>query len=116
MPAGYTNLKIESGANFSITIELDNADGTHLNLTGTTGACKIRKSYYSSLYVYPLTVGIEDPATLGKINLTATAVETALMEPGRYVYDIELTTGSVTDRIMEGIAEVKPNATKPQYV
>ena len=33
MPAKYTNLKIESGATFSTTISLRNADKTALNLT-----------------------------------------------------------------------------------
>lgn len=112
MPAGYTNLKIESGATFSITIELDNADGTNLNLTGFTGACKIRKSYYSNFNVYNLTVTIDSPPTDGKITISATATQTATFKPGRYVYDVELINGSEITRVLEGIAEVRPNATK----
>ena len=112
MSAGYTNLKIESGATFSITIGLDNADGTNLNLTGYTGACKIRKSYYSNFNVYNLTVTIDNPPSDGKITISATATETANMKPGRYVYDVEITTGASVTRVLEGIAEVRPNATK----
>lgn len=112
MSAGYANLKIESGATFSIDIELNNPDGTNLDLTGCTGACKIRKSYYSNFNVYTLNVSIVSPATDGKITLSATATQTASFKPGRYVYDIEVTNGSNVSRVLEGIAEVKPNATK----
>lgn len=112
MSAGYTNLKIESGATFSTSIELNNPDGTNLDLTGYTASCKIRKSYYSNFNVYSLTVNIDAPATDGKITLSATATQTAGFKPGRYVYDLEITTGSVVTRVLEGIAEVKPNATK----
>jgi hypothetical protein len=112
MPAGYTNLKIESGATFSITVELTNSDGTPTNLTGQTGACKIRKSYYSDFNVYSLTVTIDAPATDGKITISATATQTATYKPGRYVYDVEITNGSTITRVLEGIVEVRPNATK----
>lgn len=112
MSAGYANLKIEVGATFSIELELNNPDGTNLDLTGYTGACKIRKSYYSNFNVYPLTVTIVNPPTDGKIIITATASETAAFKPGRYVYDVEITSGSSVTRVVEGIAEVIPNATR----
>lgn len=112
MPAGYTNIKIESGATFSIEMELNNADGSNLNLTGYTGACKIRSSYYSNFNVYSLTVSVVSPATDGKIILSASSTETAAFKPGRYVYDVEITSGSSVVRVLEGIAEVKPNATR----
>ena len=110
MPAGYVNIKIESGATFSINMDLNNADGSNLNLTGYTGACKIRSSYYSNFNVYSLTVSVVSPATDGKIILSATSTETATFKPGRYVYDVEITSGSSVIRVLEGIAEVKPNA------
>ena len=112
MSAGYTNLKIESGATFSTTIELNNSDGSSMNLTGYTGSCKIRTSYYSDFNVYPLTVTIDSPPTDGKLTLSATATQTTTYKSGRYVYDVEITNGSIVTRVIEGIVEVKPNATK----
>lgn len=112
MPAGYTKITIESGATFSVDIELNNADGSNLDLTGYTGACKIRKSYYSNFNVYPLTVTVVNPPTDGKIILSATSSETSSFKPGRYVYDVEITSGSSVIRVLEGIAEVMPNATR----
>jgi hypothetical protein len=112
MPAGYVNIKIESGASFSIDMELNNADGSNLDLTGYTGACKIRKSYYSNFNVYSLTVVVANPPTDGKIIISSTASETATFKPGRYVYDVEISSGSSVTRVVEGIAEVTPNATR----
>jgi hypothetical protein len=112
MAAGYITLKIEAGATFNVELELDNADGSNLNLTGYTGASKMRKSYYSDFNIYPLTVSIVQPPTEGKIILSATASETSTFKPGRYVYDVEITSGSSVTRVIEGIIEVTPNATR----
>jgi|APGre2960657423_1045063.scaffolds.fasta_scaffold197925_2 hypothetical protein len=112
MPAKYTNLKIESGATFSTTISLKNADKTALNLTGYTGTCKMRRSYYSDSYVFSLTVSVGSPATDGSITISSTATNTATYKPGRYVYDVEMTSGATILRVLEGIIEVSPNATK----
>lgn len=114
MPAKYTNLKIESGATFSTTISLKNADKTTLNLTGYTGTCKMRHSYYSDLHVYSLTVSVGSPATDGNITISSTATNTATYKPGRYVYDVEMTSysGATILRVLEGIIEVSPNSTK----
>ena len=37
---------------------------------------------------------------------------TATYNPGRYVYDEEMTSGATILRVLEGIIEVSPNATK----
>jgi hypothetical protein len=112
MSAGYVNLIIESGATFSTTMNIDDDTGANFNLTGYTAACKIRKSYYSDFNVYTLTVSIDSPATDGNITISATANQTATFKPGRYVYDVELTSVSSVTRILEGIVEVRPNATR----
>jgi hypothetical protein len=112
MPAGYTNLLIEQGATFFNTVELNNPDGTSMDLTDMTGLAKIRKSYYWDGNVYTLTVTVASPATDGILNISATAAQTALFSPGRYYYDLELINGDIVTRVIEGIAEVRPNASK----
>lgn len=110
MAAGYTNIIIEAGSDFSVTMDLTDSNDLALNLTGYTGTCTIRRSYTSDLYVYPLTITIPSPYTNGRIIVSATAVQTAAMRPNRYVYTIDIKTGSSTRRIVEGIAEVRPSA------
>ena len=112
MPAGYLNLKIESGSTYSVDLELTNDDGSYIDLTNCTAACKMRKSYYSNFGVYNLVVTIGNPPTDGKITISADATYTSSIKPGRYVYDVELYNSSVVSRIIEGIIEVSPNATK----
>ena len=112
MSAGYTNLYIEVGATFTTTMVLTDSSGTAMDLSGFTGDAKIRRSYYSDFNVYSLTVTISDPPSLGQIILSATASETSLMKPNRYVYDVELISGDTVTRVVEGIAEVRPNATR----
>lgn len=112
MPAGYINLLIEGGSTFSTIIALTNSDGTPMDLSGMIGSAKMRKSYYWAGNVYPLTVIIDAPSTAGRIILSASASETSTFSPGRYYYDLEIENGGIVTRVIEGIVEVRPNATK----
>lgn len=111
--AGYTIFNIEAGATFNQTLELTTSDGvTPRDLTPYTDKrMKIRQSYYSNLYTYDITVSFDNPLTNGRVILSATAAETALMKPGRYVFDIEMVIDDDVERILEGIVVVKPNVT-----
>jgi hypothetical protein len=41
------NIYIDQGTDFSITVDVTNADGTALNLSGYTAAAQMRKTYTS---------------------------------------------------------------------
>ena len=113
MSAGYTNLKIESGSTFNISIQLTGQDGEIADLTDyNLASCKIRKSYYSDFNVYDLHVLVNEPRSSGTITLYATPLETSAFKYGRYVYDLELSNGTDIIRVLEGIVEVRPNATR----
>jgi len=112
MPAGYINLTIEQGATFLNEVQLTNPDATFMDLTGLTGSAKIRKSYYWNENVYSLTVTIISPPTDGKFSISATSADTSAMSPGRYFFDLEITGDGTVTRILDGICEVRPNATK----
>jgi hypothetical protein len=111
MVSGYTNLIIESGSTFSQELTLTNPDGTSINLTGYSAASKMRKSYWSNFNVYDLTVTISSPSE-GKLILSATPTQTSSIKPGRYVYDVEISIADNVWRVVEGIIEVRPNATR----
>ena len=106
------NLYIDQGSTFSTTVYVKNDDETAFDLTAHTAAGQIRKSYSTSTKV-DFTLEIADPATLGQINASLTATQTATLEEGRYVYDIEVTStsGTVT-RVLEGIITVSPQVTR----
>ena len=41
-----------------------------------------------------------------------TAANTALLSPGRYMYDLVITTGTTKTRVVEGIINVLPGVTQ----
>jgi len=112
MPAAYTNLYVEQGTTFTTNITLDDVYGNLYNLTSTTVAGTIRKSYYSAnataVFVTTLDVGTST------INLSLPPEVTANIAPGRYVYDTVLSdTGSNNKtRILEGVLEVSADVTR----
>ena len=110
--AAIANLFIDQGSTFSTSVNVKNDDETPFDLTNHTAAAQIRKSYSSSTATN-FTVSIADPPSNGQIDCQLTATQTAALEEGRYVYDVEVTsdTGTVT-RVIEGIITINPNVTK----
>ena len=105
------NLVIDQGTDFSATIDLVDAGGATYNLTGYTAAAQMRKNYSSSTAAATFTATHNN--TGGKITLVLNNGYTALLEPGRYLYDVEITSsGGIVDRVVEGIVTVTPGMTR----
>jgi len=112
MAAGKHNFTLEQGATFDrqITVQENNQA---LNLTGYSVRMQMRSTHDSSTIALTFTTTVASPATEGKINLIATATDTAAIEEGIYVYDLEIesSAGSVT-RLLEGQVTVSPEVTR----
>lgn len=108
----YAELTADQGATFTATIDLANDDGTPINIANNTFQSQVRKSYYSSNVVANLSITVSDSAN-GNLRLSLDSANTANVKPGRYVYDVKMTsnTGAVT-RILEGIITVTPQVTR----
>ena len=108
--ATKANIIIDQGTTFSTTINLTDEDELPVNLTGYTGDAEIRKHYTSSnSQSFSVSLG----GTAGIIVLSLTALQTANLAAGRYVYDVEITSSSNTvSRIVEGIVTVTPEVTR----
>jgi hypothetical protein len=104
------NLVVDQGSSFSATIDVTNADGTVFNLTGYTVAAQMRKNYTSSVAV---TFSATHNGSSGAITLSLLPATTATIEPGRYLYDVEIRSsgGSIT-RVVEGMVTVTPGMTR----
>ena len=109
--AAIANFYVDQGTTFSTSVLVTNDDGSAFDLTGYTVAAQIRKSYSSSTKV-DFTATVADPSTAGQINLTLTATQTGTLEEGRYVYDVEVTSGVTVTRVIEGLVTVSPQVTK----
>ena len=108
--ASKANLVIDQGTSFTTTISLTDEYGNATNLTGYTGTSVIKKWYTSSSSV-PFTVVLT--SATGQVTLSLTADQTAALDYGRYVYDVNLTLGSTISRVLEGIITVTPAVTNP---
>jgi len=102
---------VEQYASFSTTVNVEDSAGEAINLSGFSVASQIRKSYYSST-ANNFTATVTGIAN-GEITLAMTAANTALLTPGRALYDLVITSPEgVKTRVIEGIVNVLPGVTQ----
>ena len=110
--ASILNQIIDQGTTFSKQITVYETDGTTIqNLTGYTVSSQLRKNYTSTAFT---TINATNNSpTNGIIVMSLTAVQTAALKSGRYVYDLQITAadGTVT-RVIEGVITIRPEVTK----
>lgn len=105
-------LDIDQGSDFSVIIDLENDDGSAMNLSGTQIYSQFRKSYNSST-AYSFVCEILDAAN-GKFSLKLPGVTSSSIKPGRYLYDVEVltTVNNAKTRVVQGIVTINPEITK----
>ena len=106
------NLFIDQGTDFSIVVDVTDATGSVLDLTGYSAAAQIRKTYGSSSTSATFATSTGTPSQ-GKVTLSLTDTQTSGLSSGRYVYDLNITSGSgVKTRVVEGQAIITPGVTR----
>jgi hypothetical protein len=109
--AGFAELTLEQGASFTTTVTVNGSDGSPTNLTSYTAAAQLRKSYYSTT-ANSFTVTVSNAAN-GELTMAMSAANTANLTPGRYVYDLLITSPtSIKTRVVEGIVTLLPSVTR----
>lgn len=121
MAAGRYDLAIEQGATFTRDCTWQNSNGTPVDLTNYTITGKLRRRASDKVALVSFTCTVTS-ALLGQFSFSLTAAQTASLPTAQSnnaekellecVYDIEATTGSTVDRLMEGIAYISPEVTK----
>lgn len=104
------NLYIDQGTDFSAVIDVTDVDDNPYDLSGFTAASQMRKNYASQTSFDFVAETLGDT---GKITLSMSNSVTNEIEPGRYLYDVEITSseGTIT-RVVEGIVIVSPGITR----
>ena len=112
MAVYVSNLTVNTGTTFSQIFTLENAaTNSATDLTGFTATAQMRKHPGSSTATDFSTQIIN--AVGGKIRVGLTTSQTALLKPGRFMYDVLITdtSGEVT-RVLEGSVLVREGVTK----
>ena len=105
------NIFIDQGTDFSITVDVTDTSGSALNMSGYSAAAQIRKTYGSSSVSSTFSTSIAEGT--GQVTLSLTDTQTTALESGRYVYDLNVTSGGgQTTRVVEGQAIVTPGVTR----
>ena len=91
MAVAAVNIVIEQGTDYQEVFTVNNPDGSPLDLTGHTGAAKIRK-FPESAASTPFTVGIVSAAGQVVVSLANTVTED--LKGGRYYYDVIITSSA----------------------
>jgi len=111
MAAYVSNIVVDVGANFDQSFNLETNANAPLNLTGYTGAAKLKKSAATSKTAADFVVSFPDPLQ-GQLKISLGSTITAGLKPGRYVYDVLLTdSSSMKQRVVEGSAIVTAGIT-----
>ena len=133
MAAGRYSFTIEQGTTLDFELQYKDSNGNPIDLTGYEGAMQIRSTYSGSGETFlTLTSSLGDsynktttnsflsfsgsnlttPTTSGSIGIYAGFEATdSLTFGGQAFYDIELTSGSIRTRILEGRIQLSRQTT-----
>lgn len=105
------NIIVDQGTDFVTSLSVTDDDDAPIDLSGYTGSAQFRKHYTSETST-SFDVSFSAGST-GIINLSLSRDVTSNTEPGRYVYDVEVTSpANKRSRLVEGILTVTPEVTK----
>ena len=103
-----TNFVIYKFTDFEQTFALEDSQSNSVkDLTGFSATCKMQRTLnLSSLTSF--TISFLNNRKLGKIKISLTDAQTALIEEGKYFYELMLTDpNDVVERVIEGVVIVK---------
>lgn len=105
------NLTVDKYSSFEKMFTFLDKSKTPFDLTGYTATSQIRK-YHDEEVVASFSCEVVLPATYGKIILRLGYQDTANTDPGKYLYDVLLTSNTEKLRAVEGVVEITANITK----
>nr|UBK24623.1 phage tail protein [Marine bacteriophage MC1] len=108
------NFIVDQGSKFTGVIDVRNEDCSPFDLTGYTAYSQMRKSYYTNTY-YDIEASVEGDPVNGEIRITINPSVTENIRAGRYVYDVEVHSGTDLEdkkRVVQGIITITPQVTR----
>jgi len=125
MAAGRYNIVIEQGATYQIELQYKDSTNIPINLTGYSGRMQIRPSIgsptsylYLSSSLQPDGTGLNfsgsngtTPPASGSIGIFISATTSSLFTFINGVYDLEIQSGSIVTRLLQGNVQVSKEVT-----
>ena len=103
------NIVIAQGSEFTETFLSTETNGDTTNLAGYSGQAKLKKHAGSATST---SFSVSITASSGEVSIGLTSGATALLESGRYLYDVVITSSSgAKSRLVEGMAFVTAGIT-----
>ena len=97
VPMGV-NLTMFSGADFNTTFTIRTSAGSSIDFTNYTGRSNMKKPAIGTANTFGVSLGDTD----GKITLSMGSTVTRSLAEGRYLYDINVSSGSTFFKVIEG--------------
>lgn len=111
--AEITEFNIGQGETFKILTSLENIDTeSYLDITDYTFTGQVRENFTSDEIAATFTITKINPQTSGSFYIELSPSDTSALTQRKYVYDIKMTSGSITRRVLEGYFVVRPAATR----
>lgn len=111
--AEITEFNIGQGETFKILTSLENIDtDSYLDITDYTFTGQVRENFSTDEVAATFTITKINPQTSGSFYIELTPADTSALTQRKYVYDIKMTSGSITRRVLEGYFVVRPAATR----
>ena len=93
-----SNLTIYSGVDFNAVFTVRTSAGSSIDFSNYTGRSNIKKSAIGTANTFGVTLGDTD----GKVTLSMGSTVTRSLAEGRYLYDINVSSGSTFYKVIEG--------------
>ena len=103
------NITIVQGVDFTETFVSRESDGSSSNLAGYSGKAQIKKHPDSTT---SKSFSVSITGSTGEVAIAMTSGVTSGLNPGRYLYDVKLTSSSgAVSRLTQGMALVTAGIT-----
>lgn len=111
--AEITEFNIGQGETFKVLTSLENIDtDSYLDITNYTFSGQVRENFSTDEVAATFTITKINPQTSGSFYIELTPTDTSALTQRKYVYDVKMTSGSITRRVLEGYFVVRPAATR----
>jgi len=128
MASGRYSFTIEQGSTLNFELQYKNATGSAINLSGYSGKMQIKSNYADNSPTIYLTLSSSlqadgtglnfsgsngsTPTASGSIGVFISAATSSLLMFDTALYDLEITSGSIVTRILEGQVKLSKEVTR----